>query len=336
LTQLQAEPSSAATTGATAAPLVVVFNLGSGQARSQAEAVRTTMRQGCASAGRELHLLEVQQPQTLPATAREAVALAHKLGAMVVAAGGDGTINTVAQATLGSGCAFGVLPQGTFNYFSRAHGIPADAEQALQIILAGHTRPVQVGRVGDRIFLVNASLGLYPQLLKEREAWKRQFGRSRVVAFGAGLVTMLRGHRSLRLTVQAEGAERQLRTPTLFVGNNALQLAQLGLADASSAGQGQLAIIALRPVGRIRLLGLLLRGAYGRLGDADELIQVSTAQLTVGIGRQLAALGGRRIKVATDGEVAKMALPLTFKIAPQALNLLCPADFSATDAMGSV
>jgi len=303
-------------------PLVVVFNIGAGH--GQADEVRASLEAGCAEAGRTLHLLEVQDPRQLGAIARRAVAQAQQTGGVVVAAGGDGTINTVAQATLGSGCAFGVLPQGTFNYFSRTHGIPSDTREALQVLLAGKHQPVQVGLVGERVFLVNASLGLYPQLLEEREAWKRQFGRSRLVAFGAGLATLLRGHRSLRLRVESQGQERELRTPTLFVGNNALQLQQLGLPEAEAVEAGCLAAIALRPVGLLKMLGLLWRGAFGRLDEAEDLIHIATRQLAVRPGRRLGTLGSQRIKVATDGEVTWMRLPLTFRVAPQTLDLLRP------------
>ena len=304
------------------APLVVVFNVGAGH--GQADEVRATLQAGCTDAGRTLHLLEVQDPQQLVAIARQAVNQAQQQSGIVVAAGGDGTINTVAQATLGSGCAFGVLPQGTFNYFARTHGIPSDTHEALQVLLAGHHQPAQVGLVGERVFLVNASLGLYPQLLEDREDWKRQFGRSRVVAFGAGLATLLRGHRSLRLRIEAQGEERELRTPTLFVGNNALQMEQMGFPEAAAIDAGQLAAIALRPVGLWKMLGLLLRGAIGRLGEAEEVIHVATRQLTVRPGRSLGTLGAQRIKVATDGEVTWMRLPLSFRVAPQTLNLLRP------------
>lgn len=305
------------------APLVVVFNVGAGQGR--ADEVRSALQTGCAAAGRSLQLLKVEDPRQLADIARRAVTLAQQSGGIVVAAGGDGTINTVAQATLGSGCTFGVLPQGTFNYFSRTHGIPADTQEALQVLLAGHQQPVQVGLVGERVFLVNASLGLYPQLLEDREAWKRQFGRSRVVAFGAALATLLRGHRSLRLRVETQGQERELRTPTLFVGNNALQMEQMGFAEAAAIDRGQLAAIALRPVGLMKMLGLLMRGAIGRLGEAEEVIHVATRQLTVRPGRRRRALGIQRIKVATDGEVGWMRLPLSFRVAPQPLVLLRPA-----------
>ena len=305
-----------------APPLVVVFNVSAGHGR--ADEVRALLQAGCADAGRTLHLLEVRDPQQLGVSARQAVAQAQATGGVVVAAGGDGTINTVAQATLDSGCAFGVLPQGTFNYFSRTHGIPFDTQEALQVLLAGHCQPAQVGLVGERIFLVNASLGLYPQLLEEREEWKRQFGRSRLVAFGAGLATLMRGHRSLRLRVESDGQERELRTPTLFVGNNALQLQQLGLPEAAAVETGCLAAIALRPVGRLKMLGLLWHGAFGRLDQADALIHLATRRLTVRARRRLGVLGSQRIKVAIDGEVSWMRLPLTFCVAPQALHLLRP------------
>jgi len=304
------------------APLVVVFNVGAGH--GAADEVRAALQAGCAEAGRSLQLLEVQDPKQLAAIARQAVALAQQQGGIVVAAGGDGTINTVAQATLGSGCPFGVLPQGTFNYFARTHGIPSDTQEALQVLLAGQHQPAQVGLVGERVFLVNASLGLYPRLLEDREEWKRQFGRSRLVAFGAGLATLLRGHRSLRLRIEARGEERELRTPTLFVGNNALQLQQLGLPEAQDIDAGHLAAIALRPVGLLSMLGLLWRGAFGRLDEADELIHIATRQLTVRPGRRLGAWRSQRIKVATDGEVNWMQLPLTFRVAPQTLDLLRP------------
>jgi hypothetical protein len=87
----------------------------------------------------------------------------------VVAAGGDGTINTVAHEAVRQGCLFGVLPQGTFNYFGRTHGIPEDLAEAVRALLRARVTPVQVGMVNDRIFLVNASVGLYPQLLEARE-----------------------------------------------------------------------------------------------------------------------------------------------------------------------
>ena len=264
----------------------------------------------------------VEDPQRIAELASEAVRCARQAKGVVVAAGGDGTINAVAQATLGSGCAFGVLPQGTFNYFSRTHGIPADIDEALQIVLHETARPVQVGLVNQQVFLVNASLGLYPKLLEDREAWKAQFGRSRLVAFGAGLSTLLRGDRNLRLRIELQGAERDVRTPTLFIGNNALQMEQLGFAEATAIDAGQLAGIMLKPVTRFTMLGLLARGAFGQLGAADEVVNFPFRKLTV---HHPQAAGVRRVKVATDGEISWQTFPLKFCVSPDPLLLICPA-----------
>ncbi len=303
-----------------AAPLYIVFNIGAGQ--GSADAIAHTITEACAAAGRVVHLLRVEDPHRLGDIARQAVQSARADGGVVVAAGGDGTINTVAQATLGSGCDFGVLPQGTFNYFSRTHGIPADPQAAMQLLLTAQAQPVQVGLVNGQVFLVNASLGLYPKLLEDREAWKRQLGRSRLVAIGAGLMTMLRGHRNLRLDIDVHGSRRMLRTPTLFVGNNALQMEQAGLPQAQAIDAGGLAVVALRPVGRLALLGLLLRGALGRLGEADQVINFGCPRLTVLAPR---SWGRRSVKVATDGEIRYLRLPLQFSVSPTALQLIRPA-----------
>lgn len=302
-------------------PLFIVFNRASG--RGNRDEVGPAVEAACTAAGRRFELLPVEQPGQLPDIARDAVRRAKQENGIVVAAGGDGTINCVAQAVLGSGCRFGLLPRGTFNYFARTHGIPAELGGALNVLLTQDAVPVQVGLLNGRVFLVNASLGLYPQLLEDREAWKQQFGRSRWVALGAGIKTLLRGHRSLHLAVELQGHDRQalqVRTPTLFVGNNPLQMEQVGVPQAGAIDGGELAGVVLKPVGRWDLLALLARGAFGALDEADQVQSFSFRRLTV----TTRALGARRIKVATDGEVMRLPLPLRFEVAPEPLLLIRP------------
>jgi diacylglycerol kinase family enzyme len=301
-------------------PLHIVLNAGSG--RTAAGATRAIIEDILTAARREHTLTVVDDPARLVAIARETVARAKAGGGIVVAAGGDGTLNAVAQVTLGSGCVFGVLPQGTFNYFGRAHGIPSDTAAATQVLLTGLPQPVQVGLVNDRIFLVNASVGLYPQLLEDREAWNRQYGRSRIVALAAGLATVLRHRRHLRITIEHYGQTRDVRTRTLFVGNNPLQLVQIGIPLADALATGQLAAIMLRPVGTLPMLWLIARGAIGQLGEADNVISFGFDGMTV---RRPRFLRTRRMKVATDGEVAWLDEPVRFCVSPEPLHLIKPA-----------
>ncbi|MGZ8993837.1 MAG: diacylglycerol/lipid kinase family protein, partial [Burkholderiaceae bacterium] len=200
------------------APLYIVLNAGSGH--SDTDTVSDTIAEILNSAGRAHELLRVNDPQRLQEIATQAVAKAKQHEGIVVAAGGDGTLNAVAQVALRSGCRFGVIPQGTFNYFGRTHGISSDTAEATRALLSARVQPVQVGIVNGNVFLVNASLGLYPQLLEDREDQKQRHGRSRLVAAWAGVVTIFRDYQPMLIKLQHEGRTHELRTLTLFVGNN--------------------------------------------------------------------------------------------------------------------
>lgn len=307
-------------------PFFIVFNVKSGNRNAQEEI--QTISRVLEEGGRDFEFLQLKAPEPVDVLARRAVELAKAHHGVVVAAGGDGTINAVANAVLGSGCPFGVLPQGTFNYFGRDNAISQDTRKAALALLQAHISPVQAGMVNGRLFLVNASVGLYPQILEDREAWKQQLGRSRFVAFLSGIATLLQSRHQLRLSIESAGQTVSLRTPTLFVGNNRLQLVQAGIngQQTDALTQGQLAAIAVHPIGTLALLGLLVRGLLGQLGDADNIQSFSFRRLTV------TPKGMRRIKVATDGEIVWMQTPLVFEVAAEPLLLLVPASAELAEA----
>ncbi len=303
------------------APFFIVLNAGSGH--DDADATRSTIETSLTDAGRAHHVMLVEDPSELPEVSAKAVAEAQAQHGVVVAVGGDGTINAVAQAVLGSGCPFGVLPQGTFNYFSRTHGIPSDTAEAVQVLLNSRAHPVPVGLVNDRVFLVNASLGIYPKLLEDREAYKQSYGRSRPVALLAAIMTLLREHRPLRIHVEHEDQAYDLRTQMIFVSNNRLQLERIGLPEAKAVEQGLLVGTVLKPVTTIALLQLMLNGALGQLADAEHIVSFAFRQITVHFGSALLRRR-KRIKVAMDGEVALLTPPLCFRLAAEELLLLKP------------
>lgn len=302
-----------------AAPLIFIINAASGS--SDGDAKRVVIEDALRAAGRQGDVRFVR-PDALAQEAQAAAATALATRSAVVAVGGDGTINTVAQAAHAAGCAMGVLPQGTFNYFARTHGIPTEPAEAAQMLIHAVPVPVQVGTVNGHVFLVNASLGLYPVLLEDREAYKARFGRSRLVAMGAACMTLLRGHRQLRLLIDEGGEVREVRTPTLFVGNNRLQLEQVGLDlsahPARVLDDGRIAAVMLKPTGTLAMAWLMLRGAMGSLGEADSVESFAFQRMVVQPRR-------RKIKVAFDGEIARMRTPLEFRVAAQPLYLLKPS-----------
>jgi len=300
-------------------PLFVILNRKSG--KHGEEDVRRTIEETLTGAGRSFSVLEHDGGDDFASRIENVVAEARAAGGIVVAAGGDGTINSVAAATLSSGCTFGVLPLGTFNYFSRAHGIPSDVGEACRILLGARALAVQVGLVNERVFLVNASLGLYPELLEDREAAKARLGRSRWIAFGAALHSLLRPHRRLRIDIEAQAGRRSTVTQALFVGNNRLQLQRVGIPESELLERHRLVAVVTRPVGLVGMLALVLRAALGRLGEAAAVTSFDFERLQV-----RPRLGRSRVKVARDGEVEQLRVPLTFGVAAQPLWLLRPAD----------
>lgn len=299
-------------------PLYVVINAGSGE--HDAQQTQAVLAEVFQAAGHPTQFMQLGDARALAEACERAAAQAKAASGILVAAGGDGTINMAAAAALRHGCALGVIPQGTFNYLARDHGIPLDAEAAARALVRARAQPVQVGLVNDHLFLVNASLGLYPQVLQDREAFKARFGRRRWVALLSGIATVFRWHRRVRLEIELDGVRTSLTTTTLFVGNNRLQVEQVGLEEgvAQRTGRGQLAGIVTRPVGAWTMVWLAVRGALGRLGDADQVQTFSFHQLQVRVP------GARRVKVATDGEVLVMAPPLRFAAAAQRLLLMVP------------
>jgi diacylglycerol kinase family enzyme len=295
---------------------------GAGEAPQAIETAATVLR----AAGREVEVMLAPQPSALAQTAREAVAVARRRGANLVAVGGDGSVASVVGALLAGGDdertpAFGVLPMGTFNFFARTHRLPQAPEEAAALWLHAAPRPVQVGRVNDQTFLVHAALGLYPRLLEDREAFKQRYGRSRLVALWAGVKSMWRGGGSIALTIEREGRREQIRVTTLFIGNNRLQLEQIGVPEAPLVEQGRLVALWLTPTTAWQRLLVALRGAFGDLAGSDQIVNEPVDDLTVVPRRRFQR---RQLKVALDGEVSRMALPLRIGVAPQRVMLLAP------------
>lgn len=310
-------------TGAGVGPIEILFNPRSG-AHDQAQA-HACIAAVLAASGRDYRFVPIERPEAIGKLARSLGERARECDGAVVAAGGDGTINAVVQGLLGTDCRFGVLPMGTFNYVARNHRIPLALDAATRVLIEGETVPLQVGRVNDRIFLVNASLGLYPRLLEQREQAKRRFGRSRLVALLSALITLLAQRGRLRLQLHVEGIRDDVETSTLFVGNNRLQLEQVGMVEAASIDHGLLAALHLKPIDRLGLLALAFRGSLGLLGDAREVTSFAFREMSVSQPRRRPfRRRPPRIKVATDGETGWMSMPLQFAVVPEPVFLLGP------------
>lgn len=236
----------------------------------------------------------------------------------VVAAGGDGTINTFAQALAGSAVPLGIIPSGTFNYVAKNWGIPEQAEDAAALIAARRAVALDLPIVNDRVFLNNASIGLYASAIQQREQQQARFGRHRWVAFAAALYAIMRPGRLLDIEVETDNAVRRFRTHILFVGNNARQLEDYNLKGSECLARGNLVFHVAKPQTRRGLLVLALRLIFGHTTQGDELESFCASNATISARRR------RTLRVAVDGELVRLKLPLNFSIRRKALHMLLP------------
>lgn len=225
----------------------------------------------------------------------DAAAVARDSGAAVLGmAGGDGSLAAVADVAVERGVPFVCVPFGTRNHFARDAGLDRDDPvAALEAFVDGTERRVDVGRVGERLFLNNVSLGLYALLVHRRERHRRRrdaFARLRALA----LTLRDRGRTS---SFVVDG--RPLRARLVLVANNAYSFELLSVGERERLDDG--------------LLHLYVPHGFRRV-TWDER---SAAALTID------APAGT-VRAAVDGEPAELRTPLEFRVEPGALRLLVP------------
>jgi diacylglycerol kinase family enzyme len=235
----------------------------------------------------------------------------------IVAGGGDGTIRCVAAALAGTGIPLGVLPLGTRNHFARALKLPLDLAGAVAVIGQRQTAPIDAGEVNGRLFINNASLGLYPFLVLDRQRRQSAYGLGKWFAAALASVRMLWRFPIRRLIVSIEGETRPHRTPLLFVGNNRYDLTLPELGERDHLNRGELWICISKSESRVGLIGLALRTVLG-LGNAARDLETHTAHSAEIRSRS------SRLPIAYDGEVEIMRQPLRFRTRPGALTVLVP------------
>lgn len=236
---------------------------------------------------------------------------------VVAAGGGDGTMNAVGGVLAGTGVRFGVLPMGTLNHFAKDLGIPLDIEGAVANIAHGVPKPVDVGEVNQQVFLNNSSLGLYPDIVRDREKQQSRLGRGKWPAALWATVTALRRYPFLSVRMQADATRLARRTPFVFIGNNEYIMEGLAIGARSRLDAGTLSMYVAQRPGRLGLLRFALRALIGGLKEERDFDVVLANELTIETHR-------KHLHVAFDGEVEKMHTPLRYRIRPGALTVMVP------------
>ena len=294
------------------APIVVIVNAtaGTGLPADWAQQLQAKFSQ----AGLQAQVKVVQSGADIEPTVKAAIAAGVQV---VVAGGGDGTVSAVAGALVGTGITLGVLPMGTLNHFAKDLGIPLDQDEAIAVIAGNRQVEVDAGEVNGRIFINNSSLGIYPDIVREREKRQHRLGHGKWRALVAASIGAARRYPVVTVHVEVDGKTLVRSTPFVFIGNNEYTMEGFEIGERAALDRGTLSLYLTQRMGRFGLLHLAAMALLRRLQQARDFDMLTASEFVVRTGH-------KRLRVATDGEVNLMETPLKYRLRPRALRVIVP------------
>ncbi|MGC2415702.1 MAG: YegS/Rv2252/BmrU family lipid kinase, partial [Stellaceae bacterium] len=230
---------------------------------------------------------------------------------IIVAAGGDGTLNAVVNGMKAAPRAVALLPLGTANVLAREIGLPRDPERLAELIAAGPVRPIWPGRVAGRLFLTMASSGFDAEVVAAvNPRLKRYVGR---LAFAWAILMCLWRYRACELSIRIEGVE--YHAATVIAAKGRFYAGSYVIAPRADLAEPTLDFVLLRRAGRLAVLGYLgalLLGGVTRHKD-----------ITVLRAREASVSAAAAIPVQADGEIVGH-LPVLIGIAEEPVHLVRP------------
>ena len=302
-------------------PLSIIYNEKSGFHAANKDEIYEQLMTNLTTYGYEIQTFEISAEADFNSLMDKIISRhqqAEEIG-IVVAAGGDGTLNTVATKLMTTEIPIGILPLGTFNYVARLLHIPLDLLKAAEVIAQGRVREVHVAQINDHIYLNNASLGLYPLFIQRRELYNRRFGRFALHAYTSALDVLIRDRKELKLEVEIDGKKYPVKTPLIFFGNNQLQLAEMNLRIAKCAELGKVAGVVVAKSDKPTLFKILWQLIRGNLDHAPEVYSFSADKVQI-------HSKAKKLTLALDGEIVEMQPPLHISVRKHALKIMVPYD----------
>ena len=256
----------------------------------------------------------VEPFENLPEIARDITRLKDTSDAVVVC-GGDGSISSAAPALIESGLPLGIVPAGTANDLARTLSIPLDFAAAADLVVAGHTRRIDVGLVNGHAFFNVASIGLSSELAQKLDPeTKKRFGR---LGYAVAALRVLSSARPFRARIVEKGSGTRVRTYQIAVGNGRLYGGGNVVAETAAIDDGRLDLYSLEMASLWK--SALMARAF-RSGTHGAWKEVRTARCV-----EFDIETSRPMPVNTDGEIVT-ATPAHFRVLPAAVTVFAPPD----------
>jgi len=268
---------------------------------------------------REGLAVRTAEPDGRDAMAQAIAAASADVDAILVL-GGDGTLNAAAPGLIAAGLPLGVLPGGTANDFARTLGIAPDMDTAIDCILAGRTRAIDLGEVNGRPFFNVASFGLSVALANAlTQETKKRWG---VFAYALAAFRALMTARAFRAEIDALGADgrrtkARAKTWQIAVGNGVYYGGGMAIRDDAQIDNGRLELYSLEMENLWKLLPMLLHFRAGQHRWWQEVRALSAVEIDITTRRPRS--------INADGEIISRT-PARFRVLKQALRVYAPPE----------
>jgi diacylglycerol kinase family enzyme len=293
----------------------IVINAASGTARQYGSAaLQEVIRSAATAAGIEDVQVSVVPPKQLPAALIAAAAASDEIWV----GGGDGTLRSAAELVMRRNGVLGVLPLGTMNLLARDLNIPLEIEQAVAALGKATVAPIDVGRVNSGIFLNKSALGLYPEMIVDRERRRRLFGLAKWPAMVRSVWRAVRRHRLMEIVIDHHGQRREIVSPAIVVAVGSYEFRTARLFGRPDLQSGELTVYVSHEKSWLGSAGQLAKLFLGTLENDPSLEVIKAHSLTIDFNRSK--------PVASDGEVEMLPGPIRYAVAPAALQVRMPVE----------
>ena len=239
---------------------------------------------------------------------------AIELGEVPVVVSGDGLLGAVGGAMAGAETPLGLIPGGRGNDLARALGIPTEPEAAVDVVLAGRSRLIDVGEANGKRFLGIASVGFDSEC--NRLANETHFLRGNLV-YAYSMPRTLIGWKSARFTIAAGGERKRISGYFVAVANNSVYGGGMYIAPDAEIDDGLFDVVSIGETGKLRFL----RG----LADVFKGTHVQRDEVDVFRASRLELDASRPFPVYADGDHLT-DLPVSLRVLPRCLSILVPGN----------